>query len=222
MIPIHIKKPNGHKPPKATHYVVARNGLFLAKREWWVEAVLPVNKIAVLEDQETTARFLMPNLPAHVFDKALKVARRIFEISGSEVCLLLHYSDQTGYELTVPCQSVSHGHVKYDAKEILPGHLSVGTIHSHGSLKAYHSSTDHEDEFHWDGVHVTIGDMDDFPLFSLSAEMVVSGNRFPIDTSWFEGLVTTDRSDLFQLGHLESSQWDIPDAWLKRVHHKEQ
>lgn len=35
-----------------------------------------------------------------------------------------------------------------------------GTIHSHASAGAFHSGTDHKDEMHFDGLHITIGNVD--------------------------------------------------------------
>lgn len=217
MIPVHIKKPGDLQPPSTTHYVVARNGLFLAKKEWWIDAVVPVKRINVLDNQEVSARLLMPTLPAMVFTKALKVARRVYETSQSEVCLMLHYHKESGYQLTVPIQDISAGHVKYEASERLPGHLSIGTIHSHGGLTAFHSSTDHRDEIHWDGIHVTVGDMQYYPEFSLSAEMVVNGHRFPADFSWFENLQGPTELGLYLLNSAQADQWEIPEEWLARV-----
>lgn len=216
MIPVHLKKPSD-SPPTTTHYVIARNGLFLSKKEWWVEAVVPVKQIAVLDDQEVSARLLMPPLTTAVFTKALKVARRIYEISKSEVCMLLHYHKETGYQLIMPMQSVSPGRVKYDASERLPGHLPVGTIHSHGGLTASHSSTDHQDEIYWDGIHITVGDMASYPQFSLSAEIVINGVRFPADICWLEGLRRVPHSRLYLLDQHEGDQWEIPEEWLARV-----
>lgn len=216
MIPIHFKKPNS-LPPEKSHYVVARNGLFFRKRTWWVDATVEVDEIMVLDQEEPGAKLLLPPLPRNVLAKALKLAKAVYDISRSEVCLLLFYDGQGNYQLAVPKQRVSPGNIKYDASLRLPKMLCVGTIHSHGNFPAFHSNTDHEDEQYVDGVHITIGDIGSYPQFSLSAEMVINGTRFPIEFSWFDGLELT--GDLLLTLEPALIEWEVPADWLEVVQH---
>ena len=221
MIPVHLKRPKGQPSPRSTHYVVARNGLFLAKREWWVEAVVPVKRIKVLDSQAVSARLLMPKLPAEVFGRALKALHQVYEILQSESCVLVHYCKETGYELSMPPQEVNATHIKYNAKERLPGHLPVGAIHPHGTLPAFHSSVDCHDQCWWDGIHITVGHLGLYPEFSLAAQMVVTGHRFPVDATWFEGLQGPTECGFYQLECPANDAWEVPHEWLKNVHYAE-
>ncbi|MEK7642051.1 MAG: Mov34/MPN/PAD-1 family protein [Patescibacteria group bacterium] len=218
MIPIHIKTPGKGEPPEGTHYIVAGNGLFLRKKMGWVDAVVPVSEIKVLEDEKPSAKLLLPPLPAKILSRAVKLAKAVYDISKSEVCLLLHHNEEVGYTLTVPDQDVDPGSVDYDASGRLAGSVHVGTIHSHGRLEAYHSETDLDDEQHSDGVHITVGHMHQHPEFSLSAEVVINGNRFPLDYAWFEGLVWF--KDTCCIGLAVDKSWKVPTEWLDAVHHR--
>ncbi len=218
MIPVHLKKPGDQNVPDSTYYVIARNGLFLRKKQWWVEATVPVEQIAVLDDEQPTVKLLMPKLSGEILAKALKTSWEIYQKYASEVCFLLHYRKGTGYQLSVPSQTVNGSRVKaYDAMQRLPDHLCVGTLHSHGKFMAFHSKTDHFDEEFWDGVHITIGSMPSYPEFSLSAETVVNGFRFPIDLSWFEGLDLTYADGPFLVDCPSVDSWEVPSDWLAAV-----
>lgn len=214
MIPIHIKYPNV-QPPKSTHYVVAKNGTFLHKKEWWINAVIPVSQMAVLDDETVSVELLLPRLEATILIKALRLSREIYLRFGSEVCLLLHYSKEAGYELSVPQQLVGPAFLQYDPTERLLGYRCVGTIHSHAAMSAFHSSIDHDDEIGSDGVHVTIGNIGSYPSFSISAEGVVNGNRFNIPETWFKGFRKRGAGRSFSYGEMEN--WQVPEEWLQRV-----
>lgn len=219
MIPIHVKKIlDARQPPSSTHYIAASNGLFLRKEMSWVSATVPVAEARTLEKQDVSAKLLLPKLPVEIITKALKLAKAVYDLSYSEVCLLLHYGEKAGYQLTVPPQAVTPVNVRYDASERLPGLLCVGTIHSHGGFHAFHSETDHADEETADGIHITLGNMDLYPKFSLSAEIVVNGSRFAVEPAWFEGLIA-DKKPLYRVELFDAVRWKVPAKWLRVVEH---
>lgn len=219
MIPIHIKKTKGAaKPPASSHYIAARNGLFLKKDMWWVSATVPVVKVETLDVQGAEAKLLLPRLPVEIIARSLKLAKAVYDVSLSEVCLLLHYGEKAGYQLTVPPQTVTPLSVDYDASERLPDSLCVGTIHSHGALHAFHSGTDHADEETADGVHITLGNIGFYPQFSLSAELTVNGNRFGVSADWFEGLIPVAKS-LQRVSWSHVEHWKVPTKWLRAIKH---
>ncbi len=217
MIPIHFKDPHGTEPPSQTHYVVASNGFFLKKKMFWVEAVVPVSTIKTLDKEEPSVKLLLPPLPVEILAKALKLASVVYIESQSEVGLLLHHGE-VGYKLTVPQQEVTRVSVRYDASVRLPGALCVGTIHSHGSFHAFHSETDLDDERDADGVHITLGNIDEYPKFSLSAEIVVNGVRFLLDRSWFEGI--TEKNGLYEINNPSILLQEIPEEWFGLIVHR--
>ena len=223
-IPIYLKTGElASQPPQGNHYVVARNGTFIVKEMSWVKATVQVERLPGLQEEQPSAQLLLPPLNPEILAQVAKFAWEIYRLHESEVCTLLHYQQQTGYALTVPEQIVSLAAVReYDAAQRLPGHTCVGTIHSHGRLPAFHSETDHFDEEDFDGVHVTLGDIHWYPEFSLSAEIVVNGNRFPVEQSWFEKLgpaqeMQKNELRLLHLDYPAITDWQIPEQWLKAV-----
>jgi len=53
--------------------------------------------------------------------------------------------------------------VSYDLSTLPPapeGFELFGTIHSHAGISAFHSGTDDRDEIHFDGLHITVGNLD--------------------------------------------------------------
>jgi hypothetical protein len=66
------------------------------------------------------------------------------------------------------------------------------TIHSHAGFGAFHSSTDHTDEKHFDGLHITVGDLSK-DLHTISTSVVVNGKRFLVDThEYVEGVESVE------------------------------
>jgi hypothetical protein len=216
LIPVHIKEA-GNKPPEETHYIVAKNGLFLKKMMSWAEVTVPVETIETLENEKPEAILLLPDLPVEILVKAVKFSKLVYDTLQSEVGFLLHHGNG-GYELTVPQQHVNAVSINYEAAERIDGALLVGTIHSHGGISAFHSQTDLNDEETFDGIHITIGDIDKYPLFSLSSELAINGKRFKLDTSWFEGLKEND--GLFEISQPQWDTCEIPLRWVDQVHLK--
>ena len=214
IVPVHFKERSKTEPSSGTYYIVARNGLFLRKKMDWVDAVVPVEKIDVLDDEAVGVKLLLPPLPALVTAKALKFAKAIFDKWQSEVGFLLHHGEE-GYQLTVPKQSVDAASIEYSADTRVPDMVCVGTVHSHGRFRAYHSGTDHQDEEDSDGVHITLGSINKYPKFTLSAEVVVNGHRFPVETTWFEGLI--ERNGLWEIADPTLLEPELPGEWGSQV-----
>gem|GEM_PF-7129334 len=76
-------------------------------------------------------------------------------------CRCLHRLQQ--WQIAVPLQSVRGLRVSYDLSTLPPapeGFELFGTIHSHAGISAFHSGTDDRDEIHFDGLHITVGNLD--------------------------------------------------------------
>lgn len=66
------------------------------------------------------------------------------------------------------------------------GYHPIGTIHSHGSMSAFQSSTDFNDEEKQPGVHITMGGMDNAEM-SLHGRVSLRGLLYPICwDQWFD------------------------------------
>lgn len=59
------------------------------------------------------------------------------------------------------------------------GYVISGTVHSHSNFSAFHSSVDDNDEMNFDGIHITVGDLD--KTFSYSARYCFNGSFVDVD-----------------------------------------
>lgn len=229
-------------PDDDSYFIIAGNGVFLRKRTGWVEATVPVKHIDGLATQEVGAKLLLPRLKSTTFAKAVLFFHEVYRLQKTEAAVLLHHSDKHGWEITVPAQTATSAHVTYEMADRLPGYRCVGTMHSHGDMLAFHSSTDIGDEASQDGIHITIGSLDRFPRFGMDAEFVVNGTRFPLP---HEHLIRVQKATLpfmrpaeqpaqpegsdsadpafactYQLYRVPFGilrDWKVPDEWIARV-----
>jgi hypothetical protein len=233
-VKVHLNE-KGSVPPDDDHYfIVGGNGIFLRKRNGFVDAIVPVPAIDGLEDVKAGATLLLPRITSTVFAKAVLFFHEVYKRQKTESAVLLHYSEKHGYAITVPEQDATGGNVEFPPTERLPGYRCVGTMHSHGSMSAFHSSTDIKDEAAQDGVHITIGKLDRFPFFAVDGEYVVNGTRFPLSHEHIVrlklapedlleqqiGKIFPSREKLYAIPFGILRDWTVPDEWLKKVKKK--
>lgn len=102
--------------------------------------------------------------------------------------------------------------------------LYFGTVHHHCSASAFQSSTDEQNEWNQDGLHITVGRMD-AEQHDLHARLYLDGNCFEPDLSQFwpidPGLTAMVPSGMlnelarFQMGGKVTV--DFPDAWRTNI-----
>lgn len=188
-------------------YLIAKGGIYLRKENAAFKSCVKLGALTwenqdfgnrTLEEEEFLG-LKLPKIPRRVVEEWIALGRLVRKIYKSEVLLLLYYSPSTGkFENKVPEQEVSPGSVR--SRECMPapqGWFLVGTIHTHPG-EAFHSQVDEDDEASVDGLHITIGDLDDIlPGFVVSA--VVNGRRFPLSPE--EVMETVE----------------IPEEWLEKI-----
>lgn len=178
-------------PETGTYYIVARDGVWLRKETGLFTATIKVPGIGALGKVIPRAEVHLPKIPPEVMLQTLWFFRRVHRRLKTEAIVLLHYNLETGaYTLVCPEQDVSLGSIhRYDLTERVPGYRLVGSIHSHGSMTGFHSGTDRTDEATFDGLHITIGRLDQ-PFFHLSCTIAINDNRFPVrPADVIEGIV---------------------------------
>ena len=113
--------------------------------------------------------------------RTLLFFRAVYKKYHSEAEVQLHYnSGSSEFLLHCPEQQVTGASVKYSSKERFEGFQLIGTIHSHSDFGASHSGIDQSDERYFDGLHITIGHVDQ-PYFTISCSMMVNGQRFTFE-----------------------------------------
>lgn len=231
MIDVHVKYPGATAPSEGTYYIVARNGLHMRMYSDWVDAVIPLKELQALECEKPRAKVLLPPINADIFLQIYAFFRNIYLTHQTEAAVLLHYSREHGWAFTVPGQQVSRSQVKYEMTQRLEGYRCVGTMHSHADMRAGHSNTDIHDEAAFDGIHVTLGSLNEHPHFSMEAETVLRGQRFPLPIEHIGGVVAppqvppeerflkgTYRSSLYTLAENEFlNDFVVPKEWMQQV-----
>lgn len=138
------------------------------------------------------------------YERILAFYRKIIEIhkQNFEAKIDLWWNATDGYHLTVPTQKVRHGHVDYEWDHIPPNSVLVLDTHSHGSMDAFFSSEDNED----DKARVSFTGV----FGKLNSPYHVSVFRF--NCNGLKKKMTI--KDLFEGSE---TSWDIPQEWLDKV-----
>lgn len=188
-------------PQEGTYYLITADGPFLHKDTDLFTAMVKVDTIPFLGTVQPKVLPKMEKIPPEVLLKAWLFFRKVFRQRHAESELDLYYhKERKEYLLVCRPQGVTFGSVNYGRsraelisepqhlKELLAltaaGYRKVGTIHSHCSFEAFHSSTDERDESDKDGIHITVGHVNQ-PTFSLVVSWAVNNNRFPMDPEDF-------------------------------------
>jgi hypothetical protein len=157
-----------------------------------------------LKEQKSGIRLSMPRkIPEDIIKKTTAFFRAVYQkFGGSEAIVILYWSEADGFQIKAPIQKVEPGALPtYKVGENPEGLIRVGTIHSHGSLSAFHSKTDKDDEEFDDGVHITIGNVNFIP--SSACSIVCDGERMEIPIS--SAVEIEELPDVF------------PAEWLEQV-----
>ncbi|MBI4450286.1 hypothetical protein HY634_04455 [Candidatus Uhrbacteria bacterium] len=183
--------------PKPYAYVLAANGLFLAKENSVFSAVVKVEpeELGLLPLEERIELRAQIRIPFIWVYRAVVFFREVFRRYQAEAFLWIRMRRDTG-EITLECpkQANFSGHVHAEPPDDADDVLTIGTCHGH-PCDAFHSDGDVEDETHSDGLHVVIGNLN-ARIPDFSASLVVRGVRkrlepsavmeigFGFDTKW--------------------------------------
>ncbi len=170
-------------PKDDVYYIIGKEGVYLKKKLGVMESLAPVDKISILESVTSMAKMHIEPIPGKWIAKVMGFFKAVYAEYKSEAIVLLFYNAETGkYKIVPPHQKVAGASCDYDKGITLENYEMIGTIHSHGSMSAFHSGTDDKDEEHFDGLHITLGDLDDeFP--SISSSIVANGFRVMVEPS---------------------------------------
>lgn len=180
MFKVFINDGSSEMPEDDIFYIIAKGGIYLKKKVGIMESIAPVDKISILNDVTASATLDIKKIPSEKIAKVVEFFKEIYELHKSEAVVLLHYNQQKKrYKLQVPPQEVAYAGIDYVKNITFKGYDLIGSIHSHANFSAFHSGIDHIDEKHFDGLHITIGDVaDDF--LSFSASIMSNGVRFSV------------------------------------------
>lgn len=165
-------------------YLLGRNGLFKQVGNDFYHARVKVDGAGGLAEIEESASLHVPKLPLKLLRQAEAFFAAVFQRYKSEaVVLLLVDPKAQAWRIEVPPQVTKGLRVRYDMATLPAppeGYERFGTIHSHANIKAFHSGTDDTDEVGFDGLHITIGNVNE-PVRSYSARWMLTGKEFKAD-----------------------------------------
>jgi len=201
--------------------LIAENGAFAYKNTPFYEAVVKIEQPAELAKLSQACRLRVPKVPWELFKKIENFFEKVYEKHRSEAVVLLYVSpDKRAWRAMVPEQEVSASSVDYDLKKMPQFYeeggengkesakfFLFGSIHSHGTMDAFHSNTDDSDEMHFDGLHITIG--------SITSDTKSYATRFMIHGSAFPKLKLADA-----VAVPADPKFECEDGWMESVSEK--
>lgn len=181
LFPVVIADENFKELDDPIYYIITKNGCMLRKKLDFIDAIIPVKNISILKDITPTAKINIPKIPEELFCKIVSFFREVYDQYRSEAIVLLYYNkERSEYFLHIPQQKVSRTSLTYHKGSVFDGYNLVCSIHSHGSLGAFHSGTDTEDENSFDGLHITVGSVEDKNI-DIASSIMVNGTRIKTD-----------------------------------------
>jgi Zn finger protein HypA/HybF involved in hydrogenase expression len=192
MFPIYINDGTTPLPADDICYIVAKEGIFLKKKMGIMDSIAPVTNISILESIQATAQMNIKKIPGGQFARIVAFFREVYkEYYGEAIVLLFYDLERNIYKVVPPHQKVTGAACDYNKGITIEGMQMIGTIHSHASMSAFHSGTDDHDEEHFDGLHITIGNVNQEDV-SVTASIVANGHRFVVKPEdYVERLVKT-------------------------------
>jgi hypothetical protein len=188
-------------------YVICKDGIFLRKSNHIYSAVSKATEISGLGGAKETVEInsSIPKLKHGMMKNIISFFADVYEEHKSEAVVLLYLNmEGSRWGFLVPSQTVSGASAKYDMKKTLfctddsevvsvvpAGYRQMGSIHSHASMSAFHSGTDDKDEFSFDGLHVTVGGLDEKKQ-SFACRWIAAGQEVKVQ---LEDIVDTVKSE---------------------------
>lgn len=193
LYPVYFATDDVELPKDKTYYLVTSKGLYIHRKTKFGSGLVKAEGVPWFNDPNTDFHLTLPKIPSLIIGQAWEFFRQVFDKIRSESYLTILYNEkEKSYKLYCPKQIVSHGSVDYgnygtDAKAaydaIAPkdreGWTVIGTIHSHCDFDAFHSGTDTGDEAQMDGIHITLGHVNQDEC-SVSVEISLTGNRYKL------------------------------------------
>lgn len=177
------------KPDKKTFYEIASNGIFIHKENPFWKAIVPVERLSILEEGRPALEVFLPPIPAEITQTIARFFAWVSRTMNTEAMVLLWWNtEQNTYSISVPDQVVESDGIQYK-NHSNPGCQLIGSVHSHGTYPAGHSGIDHRDEKFFDGIHGTFGRFSSREEFEISLQASINNSRFFLNpTDLFEGI----------------------------------
>jgi hypothetical protein len=215
MFKVHINDGVNEMPSDDVLYIICKDKVYLKKKVGFMESIVPINKISFLSDDIIPqAKMNIKRISAEDFGKIITFFKKVYQdYNSNEANTVIHFNKKSGkFKVQVPLQKTSSGSVAY-LNEQIKGYQRIGTIHSHAGMSAFHSGTDDTDEVDFDGLHITVGNMNN-DLISISCSIVANGTRFTCDpTNYIDGI----KLEEFEIPGEVYKKWSLMEGKYEQV-----
>lgn len=224
--PVVIKDTEDAFPNDDFGYIVTKSGVKIWRNTNVMRSITKYKgKISHLKEEEDFADMNTPMMDSSILHIVTSFFRDVYIIHNSESVVLIHYNPKTKeYYIEAPKQEVGHSSVhKYDSTFRQNDFLNIGTIHSHSNFGAFHSGTDVKDEECREGLHITIGNVDDDEP-TICASVVAKKKRFPKCPYMFFQGVEFETYELYKSERIKfkyDSSYQYNVDWLDNVEKKQ-
>lgn len=143
--------------------------------------------IGYVPEHEAKARWKKNKISLNLLDKFCSFSRAHEDIEV--MAFLMYCRKQDDWSLIIPTQYCTKASVKTvdwvkDRKKISNVGTPLGSIHTHGTMGAFQSDVDKEDEDGFEGIHITLGNVDS-PVMSVHSRLIFKGYENDPDLSSF-------------------------------------
>ena len=179
--------------PQSTQATVERRKPSIMKvvNNFVGRAIVDASDEIELDVLTQSAWFNLPKIPYSIYAKVEAFLRAVDDAQHTEAIVLLTFDpsygkNPDGWGVLVPTQKNTAADCDYSPESIMEEKpedvVVVGSIHSHPGMSAYASGTDHKDQAHFDGIHLTMGWMSSKGnATELYAEQQMGGHAFVLD-----------------------------------------
>lgn len=167
--------------PDPFYFVVSKSQSWVFKKTMFGKALVPVDEIPHLDKTGAVLWHDIPKVPVALINQVWSFFRMVWNTKKTEAMVYLTWHPEHGYRVYVPNQSPTGGHVRvdnFDATPIKRGWRIAGTIHSHCNFGYFHSGTDTADADKHDGIHMTMGFVDDAKKFGIATMIAINGVKW--------------------------------------------
>lgn len=186
---------------------LARGGLYKFNNNLLFSSITKIDEVKELMPIEERLVYKIEKMPNSILNQIIGFFKQVYKEHNAESIVLLYYNfDSKEFKVEVPDQKVAGASLSYGETPIIENFTLIGSIHSHGNMSAFHSGTDDKDELDWNGLHVTIGNVDE-ERPSFACRLISEKREFKINIS--------------QIVDMPKEETSFPTEWLNKVTKKE-
>lgn len=203
------------EPQDNIYYVVSKNGIFIRRKMQLIDSFVKVDKIPFLNSSQEFAKLNIEKIPSKMFKKCVKFFKEVYTLQKTESVVLLYYNPkEKQFKISVPKQVCTHASAEYTNKDSFEDFMCIGTIHSHSDFGSFHSGIDTNDEKYFDGLHITVGNLDSNDI-SISSSIISNKKRFKVEPKTYILGITKCKKEEAKEDKEDKEESKYPESWFK-------